>query len=188
MSPATHLLISWSVANFSKISRKDRALVTLSGIIPDIDGLGLIVEIATRHSENPLNWWTKYHHVFAHNLGFCLLLCFVFFWIADRRRMTLFLAVVCFHLHLLGDLIGARGPEGYQWPIHYLQPFSDKWQLTWQGQWELNAWPNFIITLIFIGLTLFMAWKKGFSIFEVVFPRADRAVVRALRSRFGHPS
>ena len=45
MSPITHLLISWSVANTSKIDRRERALVTLAGILPDIDGAGLLSDI-----------------------------------------------------------------------------------------------------------------------------------------------
>jgi len=34
------------------------------------------------------------------------------------------LAFVSFHLHLAEDILGSRGPDGYQWPIRYLKPFS----------------------------------------------------------------
>ena len=40
MSPITHLLASWTVASIPKLEKRDRAIITLAGISPDIDGLG----------------------------------------------------------------------------------------------------------------------------------------------------
>ncbi len=34
MTPGTHLLIGWSCANVTALSRRDRALITLAGITP----------------------------------------------------------------------------------------------------------------------------------------------------------
>ena len=59
-----------------------------------------------------------------------------------KKWLAMGLAALSFHLHLLGDIIGAKGPEGYQWPIPYFQPFSNSLQITWEGQWAINAWPN----------------------------------------------
>ncbi len=185
MNPFTHFFISWAVANTAELSRRDRALVTVSGIIPDIDGMGIIAEMATRHTETPIRWWSDYHHVFGHNFGFSLTMGAAVFLFAKRRRMAGLLAIFAFHLHLFCDIIGARGPDGYQWPIPYLLPFSDKWQLVWERQWALNAWPNFAITAIALGGTLYLAWKRGYSFLETVSPGADKALVRTLRNRFG---
>ena len=91
--------------------------------------------------------------------------------------MTGFLALLAFHLHLLGDLVGSRGPDGYQWPIPYLLPFSTDWNLTWQYQWELDAWPNILVTLLLLGVTLYLSWKRGHSPLELVSQRADAAFV-----------
>ena len=99
--------------------------------------------------------------------------------------MSAFLAFGAFHLHLLGDLIGSRGPDGYQWPIPYFFPFSANWTMTWQGQWELNAWPNILATLLVFGITLFLAWKRGHSPLEMISLKADTALVAGLRQRFG---
>lgn len=95
---------------------------------------------------------------------------------------------ISFHLHLLGDLIGARGPDGEQWPIPYLSPFSTAWHWTWSGQWALNAWPNMAITASVIAFALWSAWKRGFSPLEMISARADRAFVAALRNRFPLPT
>jgi hypothetical protein len=80
-----------------------------------------------------------------------------------RRWMTAFLVLVVFHLHLLGDLVGSRGPDGYQWPINYLYPFSERLELVWAGQWELYAWPNILITGFFLSATIYIAWRKSRS-------------------------
>jgi hypothetical protein len=42
------------VANTGGLNRRERAAVTLSGMIPDVDGLGAIPEVLTRHSAHPL--------------------------------------------------------------------------------------------------------------------------------------
>ena len=183
MNPVSHLLTGWVVANTADLTARDRALVTLAGVVPDIDGLGVIAEILTEHTAAPLLWYSKYHHALCHNLAFGLLLAATAILFGVRRGMTAFLVLVVFHLHLLGDIVGSRGPDGYQWPIPYLFPFSDRWQLTWTGQWELNAWPNVLITTLLLAATIYIAWKKGRSPLEMVSKKADAAFVSILRSK-----
>jgi hypothetical protein len=184
MSPVTHFLIGWVTANAASLNKRERAVVTIAGVIPDADGLGLVAEIATRNSSHPLMWWSEYHHVLGHNIGFCLLVTLVGFALATRRWLTAALVCLSFHFHLLCDLVGARGPDGDQWPIPYLSPFSSAWQWTWSGQWALNGWPNLLITATALGMTLYFAWKRGFSPLELVSMRADAAFVETLRRRF----
>ncbi len=184
MNPVSHLLTGWVVANKADLNARDRALVTLAGVAPDIDGLGFIAEILTEQTTSPLLWYSKYHHVLCHNLGFGLLLAMTTILLGVRRWMTAFLVLVVFHLHLLGDLVGSRGPDGYQWPIPYLFPFSDRWRLIWTGQWELNAWPNLLITILLLAATIYIAWQKGCSPLEMVSKRADAAFVSILRKQY----
>jgi hypothetical protein len=115
MSPITHFLMGWAVANSApSLDRRDRALVTWASVVPDIDGLGIIAEWATRNSNHPLNWWSDYHHVLGHNIGFAILVSASAAILARQKLATTLLLFVSFHLHLLGDLVGARGPDGYQ--------------------------------------------------------------------------
>lgn len=187
MSPVTHFLVGWALANTTELNRRERATVTIAGVIPDIDGIGIVAEKLTQTWDRPLIWYSKYHHVITHNLGFALLVVGATFLVATRRWKTAALAFVSFHLHLLGDLVGARGPDGYQWPIPYLLPFSDAWEWTWQGQWALNAWPNFVITIAILLVTFYLTWMRGYSPLEMVSSSADRTFVGALRQRFPHP-
>ncbi len=187
MSPVTHLFMSWSVSNIGHFNRKDRLMITASGIIPDVDGFGIIADILTRHTQHPFHWWDRFHHVFGHNLGFGIGVALVAFCLGTQRRLVALLVLLNFHLHLLCDLVGARGPEGYQWPIPYLLPYSNSVQLVWEYQWALNAWPNFVITGLLIILSFYLAWKRGYSFIGLFSQRADAAFVKTLRSRFGVP-
>ena len=90
-------------------------------------------------------------------------------------------------LQILIDLIGARGPEGDQWPIPYLYPYLKNLEFIWSGQWALNAWPNFVITIILMAITFYLAWKRGFSPLEMISNRANRVFVETFRKRFGKP-
>ena len=187
MNPVTHLLVGWTVANATTLTQRERALVAVAGIIPDVDGFGIVTDFLTRNSAQPLEWWGKFHHVLAHNLGFGLGVGVATFCLASHRWVAASLALLSFHLHLVGDLVGARGPDGDQWPIPYLSPFSQGWQLVWKGQWALNAWPNFVITGALLVLAFYLAWRRAFSPLELVSSRADQAFVKTLRGRFGSP-
>jgi hypothetical protein len=187
VNPASHLLVGWAVANAAALERRDRAIVTLAGVVPDVDGLGLLADFARHGGNGDPTWYWALHHQLAHNFTAALVFSAAAFAFARRRVATAALAFLAFHLHLLGDLAGSRGPDGYQWPIAYLEPFSDAWQLTWSGQWLLNGWQNLGLTALLLAWTLLLAWRDGRSPLELVSPRADRAFVRALRLRFGEP-
>jgi hypothetical protein len=187
MSPVTHFLIGWSVANMSDLSRKERMIVALAGIAPDIDGAGLILDCLMSYRGSHLEWWGRYHHVLGHNIGFGIFLAMVAFAWSKSRWTVCFFSMVSFHLHVIGDLLGSRGPDGYQWPIPYFMPFSDAWQWQWAGQWPLNAWQNFIITGIVTWNMFYIAWKKEVSPLEIVSSKANISLVDTLRRRFGMP-
>jgi inner membrane protein len=183
MSPVTHFLTGWVLANSTALSRRDRALVTWSAVVPDVDGLGIVAEVLTRNSSHPLLWFSRFHHS-LHNFTFAIVVGLLALVLAERRWTTATMCFLGFHLHLFEDLLGSRGPDGDQWPIAYLAPFSSAADLTWRGQWFLNAWPNFLITLALLGMTFYLAWARGYSPLEMVSARADQAFVVALRKRF----
>ncbi len=183
MSPVTHFFTGWVFANGFDLERRDRALVTLACVVPDIDGLGIIPELLTRNSAHPLMWFSLYHHS-LHTLGFALVVATIGFALAVKKWKTAFLALLSFHIHLFEDVLGSRGPDGFQWPIPYLAPFSSSLQFSWRGQWGLNAWPNVLVTIVLLLITLRLAWQRGFSPLEMVSASADSAFVATLRRRY----
>src|SRR5258708_7322589 len=118
MSPVTHSLTGWVFANCMRLDRRDRDLITLASVAPDIDGLGILPELLTRNSHHPLLWFSLYHHS-LHTLAFALLIAVVSFALGHQRWKTGLLAFASFHLHLVEDIAGSRGPDGDQWPIPY---------------------------------------------------------------------
>jgi inner membrane protein len=186
MNPVEHFLIGWCVASTStELNTRERLMITAAAVIPDIDGLGMLVEIPTRDTDHPILWWTDYHHILTHNIAAAAAVTLIAFAFAKKRWLTALLACVSFHTHILGDVIGARGPDGFQWPIPYLLPFSRTPQLVWEGQWALNAWQNMVITAGALLVTFYLAWKRGYSPLSMFWQRGDREFVRALRMRFG---
>jgi len=186
MNPITHALSGWCLAEaVPALTRRDRAIVVASAVAPDLDGLGMLPEMLTRDSRDPLLWWTDYHHTLGHNLLFAVVCAAIGALFADARnrvRVAL-LAFLAVHVHLIEDVIGSRGPDGYQWPIPYLYPFSD-FTISWDGQWFLNAWQNFAITIALLVATFVLAWWRRYSPVGLFSRRADAVFVTTLRRRF----
>lgn len=197
MSPLTHALLSWLTANAApSLGRRARGLITLAGVVPDLDGVGAIPQLLTAHTAHPVFWGSDYHHVLGHNLLAASAVAVAVALYSQRRArgtsslsrervrdglLAGALACAAFHLHLLCDLVGSRGGDGYTWPMSYGFPFTDSLQLSWSGQWELDAWPNVAITAAAIALTLVLAARRGFGPLEVVWPAGDRALVAVAR-------
>ena len=206
MSPVTHFFAGWLLASVSPtgrpttLTRREKALVVAAAVAPDIDGLGIVPELLTRNTSHPLLWFSQYHHS-LHTLAFALVCALAAYILAGPLAnftfgpsiqgrplpthpwLTALLVFISFHLHLLCDLIGARGPDGDQWPIPYLKPFSNSIQLAWHGQWALNAWQNFLITGLLLLATFWFARKYQSSPVELVSQRWNVAFVTALKNR-----
>jgi hypothetical protein len=184
LNPATHFLAGWLIANIDHLERRDRALVTLAGVIPDADGLGILAGAVSPDEGAGLALYGQYHHVLAHNIIFGVLLAVSVYAFSKKKTLTVLLALVSFHIHLLGDILSGRGPDGTIWTISYLFPFLRDFQFSWSGQWELNAWPNVAITAAALIFTLYFAWRRGYSPVSLFSLNADRVVIETLRRRF----
>src|SRR5882724_426524 len=87
MSPVTHFFAGWLLAAVSPngeptvLSRREKTLVVAAAVAPDLDGLGIIPELLTRHTAHPLLWFSQYHHS-LHTLAFSLVCTMAAFLIA----------------------------------------------------------------------------------------------------------
>lgn len=169
MNPIVHGELSWLAAQ-KLTERRDRLLVTLGGVIPDLDGLTLLA------GEDAYGRW---HHVLTHGIVSAVVLSAVLAAFARQKLAVFGLALTAFHLHLFCDLLGS-GPG---WPLYYLWPFS-RLETYWSGQWDLASWQNSLIGLTATLLVLACALPFGRTMVELFSTKADAKVVAALRKRF----
>lgn len=189
MAPLTHFLGSWLVASVAADNHRDRTLITLAGVLPDADGLGIVADMAhnlATSQEPTFHHYQQYHHLLLHGWPGAILISLILTGFARKKPRVLLWCLVAFHLHLLCDLLGSRGPDvGDLWPICYSEPLFRHPIWFWKGQWKLDGWQNQIITLALFCVSIWVAVKRGYSFVEVVSERADKAFVQVLRKWFG---
>lgn len=187
MHVVTHALLGWSTTVPARLGRRDRGLVVLASVAPDLDAVAAVGDLVQGRALDSFELYASYHHVLGHNVLAAVLITLGCCLFARCRLVVGALAALAVHLHFLADVVGSRGPDGSQWEVPYLLPFSSAWQLAVDWQWALNAWPNVLLTVCLLALALFVAWSRGFSPVGLLSEKADRALVAALRQRFGQP-
>lgn len=183
MSPITHFLVGWAALERALPARRDKALVTLAGLAPDLDGIGIVVDFATRSPGlSATNYYQDYHRLLGHGLPAVLVIALFVFACARQRGRAALLAIVAVHLHFLCDLLGSRGngPDDI-WGIWYFAPITTRYEIAWAGQWPLVGWQNMLITAILIGFVLNRACRLGYSPLALASSRIDGEVVETLR-------
>jgi hypothetical protein len=144
----THIGLSWIVASLRARSARDRWLITLAGVLPDFDGVGIL------WSQDA---YVAAHRAVGHGLVFVLAWVALTLALADERGTAAMLGLLSFHLHLVLDLVGTGGL-----PIRYFWPLSE-WGWSYAGRWTLASWPNAVVmTLTLLGV-LWVGWRTSRS-------------------------
>jgi inner membrane protein len=178
MHPVTHFLTGWMVGNAADLSNRDRIIVALVGTAPDIDGIGIVVELATLPTRPSGTATTTMSSDTTSGLLPCV-----------------------FSSRLNWLVVGGSPRHWPSWPSTFTcsaiswgralrmgtRGRFPTWQLAWSGQWPLSSWQNNLITAVLMAVTLYLAWRSGFSPLGLVSERADRVFVGTLRARFGMP-
>ena len=189
MSPFAHLVGSWLIASVTTNNPRDRKLVTLAGVLPDADGLGVVADVVgswITGKECTFYYYQTYHHLLLHGWPGAILVSFILACFAQQKPQVLFWCLVTFHLHLLCDLVGSRGPTvGDFWPICYSEPLFRHPIWFWHGQWKLDGWQNQSIFLMLLTVSLWLAVKRGYSFVEIFSQGADAVFVQTLRKWAG---
>jgi inner membrane protein len=183
VNPETHLLASWVIAAKTTDNARDCRLVTLAGILPDADGLGLILDAANRAMGGRKTFfYGHYHHYLLHGLFAGILITLLLACFAHRKWRVALLALLVFHLHLLCDLVGSRGPDPVDlWPLFYLGPFTKESMWIWKGQWPLDYWINRLLSVGLLAWALWLAVPRGYSFVGVFNRRLDGVFVGVIR-------
>jgi len=186
LNPVTHLLAGWIIADEFKLKGRDRAFVTWSCVVPDLDGIGYVVDFANKIFGRPETFYYEtYHHNWGHGLPAAILTTIIVYSFAMEKRKTALFAFLTFNLHLLMDLVGSRGSNPFDiWEIPYLAPLSETLTLSWSEQWPLTSWQNTSLTIILMIFCFYTAIQRGYSPVMLFNNRADKIFVDTLRKRF----
>ena len=153
-----------------------RRWIGWAGILADLDGVGLLVDAGTGRT----NLYEAWHHLAGHNIFAGLLFAALAGSFCRSAKVATW-TWVGFHLHLAGDLISGRAPDGSAWPVVYGWPLSGReWQ--WAGQWRLDAWPNTAVFLALLAWALVVTYRSGRSPLELISTRLDQKMIGAFRS------
>lgn len=191
MHGPSHLIISWFGAEAAGLrTARDRRIVALSGLAPDIDVLAYIGGIMYFGFDRDLAFehvWQVLHHRYTHGLGFVLLTGIIAFIVAGRgtrpkqlpfgrAARVAALSMIASMVHVFCDVVGG-GPT---WPVYPLWPVSDfGWTAIWS--WTLADWPNTVILFsCLVGMMLY-AKASGYSPMESVNYSFDRWFVTIIQ-------
>ena len=164
MNPIVHGMLAWIIAVLFVRELRDRRLVVVAGVIPDIDAILLLV------SED---LFYQYHHTLGHSFVFGIPLALLFCAHAKNRVRVLLGSLGTFSVHLIADYFGSN------WPIPLLYPLSDI-ELTSAGYISYQTMYgviNPLVTGIAFILIFIIIWSKERSPFEFLSASLDRKLV-----------
>jgi len=175
-----HLFLSYALPWRIRLEKRDRVLIALAGVAPDIDGLLLV---------GGERLFIEYHHDYTHHLLGAVLVAGAAYALGRRRGTAAALAAAAWLGHLLLDLVGAADrvspehPAAY--PLPLLWPFSDRPFEPFAFGWTLASWQNAVVMAGAVALMARLAVVEGRTVVEVFSARADAIVVAVLRRRLG---
>lgn len=125
MSPITHLLIAWIVANIFSLNIKERRFCLVMGVIADFDGVFILFS---------QEFFIEYHHTLGHWLIFGIPLALIFTHFSGDKIKSFGAYSLAFSFHLIADIVGS------DWSIH---PFAPIWNA------GFSAYPTLSVDMIY---------------------------------------
>ncbi len=174
-----HLLVGYLLPWGALRERRDRVIVALAGLAPDVDA-PLLLAMGR-------DAFIAHHHRWTHHLAGAALAAAAGAALGRSRGRTAAFAAAAWLAHLLCDLIGGgdRHPgEPFAYPLPLLWPFSTRPFDPFPWAWSLASWQNAVVAAVLLAVSVPLALRHGRTVVELFSPRADGAVVEALRRRF----
>jgi hypothetical protein len=183
MSPITHFMVGWVGLERFHASNRDKALVVCAGLAPDVDGLGIVVDFATRTLGLPeTDYYQSFHRMYGHGLPAAVLLSALVGMCGVNKIRVALCTFISIHLHLLCDLLGSRGSGAEDiWGVFYFAPINVAYELSWHSQWPLVGWQNMVISATLLAILMWRAARTGYSPLVLLSARADGPFVATLR-------
>lgn len=164
MSPIVHGMVAWLVAVLFAKQVNDRRLITIAGVVPDIDGIFILFDRAAYH---------ELHHTFGHSILFGILVAIIAYALAKDRIKAFAGAIAAFSLHVISDVAVTN------WSVAVLSPLSDYRLYLYQDP-SLVAVVYPAIFFVCFGLILFTAYRRRISPLEFISEKWDRYVLGKL--------
>lgn len=162
MSPIVHGMIAWLVAVLFAKDVNDRRLITIAGVVLDIDGIFILFDRSA---------YFELHHTFSHSFVFGILVAITAYTLSVDRVKVFAGALAAFSLHVITDLVVTN------WSVALLSPFSD-YRLTVGQDPAVVAIVYPVVFFVSLGLILVIAYRKGISPVEFVSERLDGYLVK----------
>lgn len=164
-----HAQVGWFMARACKVEARDRKLVALACMLPDVDGLTIL---------GGYDLYFAGHHVWLHSVFAAALFAALMAVFARRRLLVAALSLLGVLLHLLSDGFGllALAPL---WPVStwIFWPNDGRYWVAFVGE--------VIVPALLIAAQVALARREGTSILELLPARAEGWVRARLRERFG---
>lgn len=162
MYSEVHATIGWGLAQPVKGDRKFRGCVLFAGLLPDLDVASYLFGSVA---------FSRYHHVWTHNLFFGLVVSGAACWICRGQRGKTFLFTqLAFSAHYFGDYFLTRMPLAAFWPI------SDA-KFGYAGALPLGHPINHALVWVSLLAIALIAWRFKRTPMEVLSPELDKRLV-----------
>ena len=160
-----HAQVGWFAARAAGLGPRDRALVALASMLPDLDAIGIVFGVSAYFST---------HHVWLHNVfacGACSL--GVALW-AERRALVAICAAIGVVLHLVSDGFGLLA-------LAPLWPVSSRVFWPNDGRYWVAAISEMGVPVALIAAQVWLFRRDGTSILEILPQRAKDWLARRWR-------
>lgn len=178
MGPGSHLQIGYLIANAASLNTRDRRLVMLAGVAPDVDGVVGIFDIVREGRLLDCSYSTFHalHHTFGHNVFFgvfgALLLGAA---AAGAKGRVFWLCLAAMASHYAADAVAADYPLNLLWPLGGdMEPIPI---LLGASPWVVKYVIQFSLMIVILALCAWMVARTHRTPVEVLSPQLDRFLV-----------
>lgn len=164
-----HGQVGWFLARGCGLEARDRKLVTVAAMLPDLDGLSIL---------GGYDLYFRAHHVWLHSVFGALAFAAGAAVLARRKAAVAGLAFLGVALHVLSDGVGLLA-------VFPLWPMSRR--VFWPNgeSFAIAAVGEILVPAALLAAQLALARREGISILELLPPRAEGWLRRRWRDRFG---
>jgi len=164
MNPIVHGMLAWIIAVLFVRELRDRRLVVIAGVIPDIDAILLLVNE---------DLFYEYHHTIGHSFVFGIPLALLFCVFAKNKVQVLLGSLGTFSVHLIADYFGSNWPIPLLYPLSNIE-FTSAGYISYQTMYGVI---NPLTALVAFALILVIIWVREQSPFEFLSGALDSKLV-----------